>query len=203
MAANDGPIPVRTLAHAARLMRGMAQLERYGIAANKPVLSYSKLLARVSEVVTTVRGLTSLRGEVDRLGVSVREGIGPARFVDGHTVETGSGLQFTADRFILCTGGVPRRLTVSGAELTPTPSDAWGLTEAPRRLLVVGGGMTGLQVASIFRAFGSEVRIFQRGPRILPDEDEDVATTVAAALRESGIDVQEGFGAIESFEKTS
>ena len=69
-------------------------------------------------------------------------------------------------------------------------------------MLVVGGGATGVQVASIFNAFGSRVQLFQAGPRILPTEDEDVSAAVAAAFRESGIVVREDFGTIESFEKT-
>ena len=69
-------------------------------------------------------------------------------------------------------------------------------------MLVVGGGATGVQVASIFNAFGTRVQLFQAGPRILPTEDEDVSAAVAAAFRESGMVVRENFGAIESFEKT-
>jgi pyruvate/2-oxoglutarate dehydrogenase complex dihydrolipoamide dehydrogenase (E3) component len=68
--------------------------------------------------------------------------------------------------------------------------------------LVIGGGATGVQLASIFNAFGSEVQLFQAGPRILPTEDEDVSAAVAAAFRRAGIAVREGFGSIESFEKT-
>jgi pyruvate/2-oxoglutarate dehydrogenase complex dihydrolipoamide dehydrogenase (E3) component len=69
-------------------------------------------------------------------------------------------------------------------------------------MLVIGGGATGAQVASIFNAFGSRVHLFQAGPRILPTEDEDVSAAVAAAFRGSGIVVREDFGEIESFEKT-
>src|SRR5262245_54158951 len=69
-------------------------------------------------------------------------------------------------------------------------------------MLVVGGGATGVQVASIFRAFGSSVELYQAGPRILSSEDENVSMAVAAALRDSGMVVREDFGAIESFEKT-
>ena len=54
MAANDGPVPVRTLAHASRLMRDAKQLGRYGVTVSKPVLDYSRLLARVREVVEDV-----------------------------------------------------------------------------------------------------------------------------------------------------
>jgi len=67
---------------------------------------------------------------------------------------------------------------------------------------VIGGGATGAQVASIFNAFGSRIKLFQSGPRILPTEDEEVSAVVADAFRESGIEVREDFGSIESFEKT-
>jgi dihydrolipoamide dehydrogenase len=69
-------------------------------------------------------------------------------------------------------------------------------------MMVIGGGATGAQVASIFNAFGSRMKLFQSGPRILPTEDEEVSAAVAAAFRESGIEVREDFGSIESFEKT-
>jgi dihydrolipoamide dehydrogenase len=111
-------------------------------------------------------------------------------------------MRVRADKFIICTGGASRRLPVPGAELTATHSDAWGLTEAPTSMIVIGGGATGAQVASVFSAFGSRIQLFHLGPRILPTEDEDVSAAVAAAFRDSGIEVREDFGTIESFEKT-
>ena len=72
----------------------------------------------------------------------------------------------------------------------------------PPSMLVIGGGATGAQVASVFNAFGSQVQLFHRGPRILPTEDEDISAAVASAFRSAGIVVQESFGEIESFEKT-
>jgi pyruvate/2-oxoglutarate dehydrogenase complex dihydrolipoamide dehydrogenase (E3) component len=77
------------------------------------------------------------------------------------------------------------------------------LTIVPPSMLVIGAGATGAQVASIFNAFGSHVQFFQAGPRILPTEDEEVSTEVAAAFRAAGIEVRENFGAIDSFEKTA
>ncbi|MGH8471055.1 MAG: FAD-dependent oxidoreductase [Gammaproteobacteria bacterium] len=202
MAANDGPVPVRTLAHAARLIRDARQLGLYGIAVSDPVLEYPRLLARVREVVDDVRTHSAFRGQIDSLGVTVYERAGAARFADPHSIETESGLRLEAEKVIICTGGVSRRLSVPGFELTATHSDAWGLTFVPPSMLVIGGGATGAQVASIFNAFGSRVQLFQAGPRILPTEDEDVSAAVAAALRESGIVMRENFGEIESFEKT-
>ena len=70
-------------------------------------------------------------------------------------------------------------------------------------MLVIGGGETGMQVASIFNAFGCRVELFETGPRVLAAEDEDVAAAVAAGCRKAGIVVHENFGAVHSFEKTS
>jgi pyruvate/2-oxoglutarate dehydrogenase complex dihydrolipoamide dehydrogenase (E3) component len=202
MAANDGPVPVRTLAHAARLMREARQLGQYGITVSEPRLEYPRLLARVREVVNDVRTHSLRREYVDGLGVTIYEKAGTVRFADPHTIEIESGLRLQADKIILCAGGTSRRLSVPGFELTATHSDAWGLTAVPPSMLVIGGGATGVQVASIFNAFGSRVQLFQAAPRILPTEDEEVSEAVAAAFRESGIVVRENFGAIEAFEKT-
>lgn len=202
MAALDGPVPVRTLAHAARLLRDARQLARYGIAVSEPALDYPRLLARVREVVDEVRAHAALRRQIDAAGVEVHERTGGARFLDAHTVETPSGLRLRADRFILCTGGSSRRLPIPGFELTATHSDAWGLTAVPPSMLVVGAGATGVQVASIFNAFGTRVELFEAGPRIVQTEDEDVSAAVAAAFRAAGIQVHEGFGAIEAFERS-
>jgi dihydrolipoamide dehydrogenase len=203
MAANDGPVPVRTLAHAARLMRDARQLGRYGIGVSEPSLDYSRLLTRVREVVHDVREQSSFRHQIDSAGVTVHEKAGTCRFVDSHTIESDSGLRLQADKFIICTGGVSRQLSVPGSEFTCTHSDAWALTSVPPSIIVIGAGATGAQVASVFNAFGSRIHLFQSGPRILPTEDEDVSAEVAAAFRESGIDVRESFGKIDSFEKTA
>jgi len=203
MAANDGPVPVRTLAHAARLIREARQLGRYGIVVGEPVLDYQRLLERVQEVVTDVRAHSTFRSQIDSVNVAVHERVGCAHFVDSHTIETATGLRLRADKIIICTGGGSRRLSVPGSEFTATHSDAWALTSVPPSMIVIGAGATGAQVASIFHAFGSQVQLFHTGSRILPTEDEDVSAAVAVAFRQSGIVVRENFGCVESFEKTA
>jgi dihydrolipoamide dehydrogenase len=202
MAATDGPVPVRTLAHAARLLREARQLGRYGITVSEPVLDYPKLIARAKEVVGEVRAHSAFREQIDSLGVIVRENAGAARFTDPQHIETESGLKLASDRIIVCTGGVSRRLAVPGAEFTSTHRDAFALTSVPPSMLVIGAGATGVQVASIFGAFGSHVQLFQTGPRILPGEDEDVSSAVATAFRDSSVVVHENLRAVEAFEKT-
>jgi dihydrolipoamide dehydrogenase len=169
---------------------------------SEPVLDYPRLLARVGEVVNDVRTNSSLRPQIDSLGVTVHQYAGVARFVDEHTIKTECGLKLQAEKIIICTGGVSRKLSVPGFELANTHSDAWGLTSVPPSMLVVGAGATGVQVASIFNAFGSRIQLFQTGPRILPSEDEDVSAVVATAFRKAGVAVHENISAIESFEKT-
>jgi dihydrolipoamide dehydrogenase len=203
MAANDGPIPVRTLAHTARLIRESRQLARYGVAVTDPHLEYPRLLDRVREVVSQVRSHSALRPDLDRLGVTIYEHAGNAHFVDAQTIEADNGLRLKGEKIILCAGGCSRKLRVPGSELTATHSDAWHLTSIPPTMIVVGAGATGAQVASIFNAFGSKVHLYEAGPRILPTEDEDVSILVAKAFRDSGITIHENFGKIEGFEKTA
>jgi pyruvate/2-oxoglutarate dehydrogenase complex dihydrolipoamide dehydrogenase (E3) component len=202
MSANDGPVPVRTLAHAARLIDGARQLDAYGVTVGEPVLDYPKLLRRVRDAVRDVRACSYLRPQIEALGVNVREHAGKARFVDPHTIETERGLRLGADAVIVCTGGTSRPLPIPGFEHTSTHCAAWALSSVPPSMIVVGGGATGLQVASVFHAFGTKVELFEAAPRIAMSEDADVSAALAAAFRASGIPVHEQFGTIESFEKT-
>src|SRR5688572_17835797 len=86
MAANDGPVPVRTLAHAARLIRDARQLGQYGIKVGVPDLDYALLLERVREVSCDVRAHSAFRRQIDDAGVTVHEQCGAVRFVDRNTI---------------------------------------------------------------------------------------------------------------------
>src|SRR5690348_6530302 len=201
MAANDGPVPVRTLAQAARLIREARQLPRYGIASTEPSVDYPRLLARVREVTAAVREQTLLRDDLDRAGVRIYEQAGPARFADAHTVESDQGPRLHADKVVVCTGGTSRPLPVPGFELTATHSNAWNLSSVPPSMLVVGAGATGVQVASIFNAFGCRVHLVEVAPRILMSEDREVSEAVGAALAASGVQIVQDAGAIDRFER--
>jgi pyruvate/2-oxoglutarate dehydrogenase complex dihydrolipoamide dehydrogenase (E3) component len=202
MAANDGPVPVRTLAHTAHLMRNARQLGQYGVVINEPELDYQRLLERVSEVTRDVRERTTLRTVIESHGGAIRECTGPVRFEDAHTIVTETGLRLESEKFIICTGRVSKKLPIPGFEHTSTHSAAWSLTTVPKSMIVVGCGATGAQVASVFNTFGTRVELFEATPHILPAEDHDIAAAVAAAFQHDGIKVSENFGSIDSFEKT-
>jgi len=170
----------------------------------QPRLEEPERCVRINRLVIESTSLpVAERERIDALGVTIHEHVGSVRFADPHTIVTTAGLRLQAEKIIICTGGVSRRLPVPGFEFTSTHSDAWRLTAVPPSMLVIGGGDAGLQVASIFNAFGSQVQILETAPRILLHADDDVAAAVAAAFRASGIVVRENFGAIESFEKTA
>jgi dihydrolipoamide dehydrogenase len=201
MATTDGPVPVRTLAHAARLVREAQQLARYGITSVQPQVTYSKLLERVREVVVEVYDKVSHVDELQALDVAVYENVGAAQFVDPHTVSA-DGVQLKGKSIIICAGGHSRPLPIPGFELTVTHSDAWSLSEIPKSMIVVGSGATGAQVASIFNAFGTKVSMFEIAPRILMTEDEEVSKVVKDAFLGHGMKITEGFDGIDAFEKT-
>lgn len=202
MATNDGPVPVRTLAHAARLVREARQLEQYGITSVPPEVDYSKLLKRVQGVVREVHERLNPRSELESLGVTVHEHAGLARFLDPHTIETESGLRLEGRKIIICAGGKPRRLNIPGIEHTATHSDAWGLRSIPQSMIVVGSGATGVQVASVFSAFGTKVSLFEVAPRILMTEDHDVSAAMKRELRAAGIEVFEGIDGVVAVERS-
>ena len=201
MAATDGPVPVRVLAQAARLRREARQLERYGIQVGESMLDYGRLLERVREVVAEVGDSSTMRSQLEEVGVTVIDNVGTASFVDPHTLQAENGVRVHADKIIVSAGGTNRRLPVPGAELVGSHHDAWSLTSVPDSLLVIGAGATGVQVASVFCELGARVMLFEAGPRILATEDEDVSRVMADAFRASGMDVYEGFGRIVEFQR--
>jgi pyruvate/2-oxoglutarate dehydrogenase complex dihydrolipoamide dehydrogenase (E3) component len=161
------------------------------------VLDYPRLLARVREVVDDARAHAVFRRQVDAAGVAVHEHAGIARFADAYRVETQSGLRFGAEKIIVCTGGVSRRLAVPGFELTATHSDAWGLTSAPPTIQILAPGANGAQVASIFNALGTRVELFQAAPH--PADRGRRRVHCGSPLRFAlPIAVHEDFGSIES-----
>ena len=200
---NDGCVPTRVLAHAARLMRETAQHDAYGLMGERPQLDFARLMKRTQQVVYTIHEKKQMLKHLQSSGVTAFVGAGNARFVDDHTIELGDGRQFSARRFILCVGGHARRLPFPGAELTLNHGDLWNLRQLPRRLAVVGGAATGCQMASIMNTFGAQVTLLDVAPHILPIEDAAVTEALTQAFTERGITIVSGMSGVERVEKTA
>ncbi len=201
---NDGCVPTRVLAHAARLMSNARQYAAYGITLPDPELDFQRLLARTQEIVYEVHEKKQLAAHLEASGVQVFAPAGAARFVDPHTIELGeSGQRVQARRFILCAGGRARRLDFPGEELSLTHSDIWRLDRLPRSIAVVGGAATGCQLASIFDAFGAQVTLLEVAPRILRAEDDSISAAITAAFTRRGMTVVTGISGIQSIERAA
>jgi len=127
--------------------------------------------------------------------------VGNSRFVDAYTLEFESGEQIQGRRFIICVGGSARRLDFPGAEYALTHSDVWMLKDLPESVVIVGGGATGCQLASVMQAFGADVTLLDVAPRILLSEDAAVADLIETQFEEHGINVVTGIDGLDSIEK--
>jgi len=198
---NDGCVPTRVLAKAARLMRDADQFHSFGLEIPKPELDFKRLMSRVQQTVYTIHEKKQLIDHLAQSGVKVYSEVGPAHFTDPHTVELPDGTQLEAQKFILCAGGRARRLDFPGAEYASTHNDIWTLKDPPRSLVIVGGAATGCQVGSIFEAFGTKISILERAPRILGVEDEDISKAIQSEFTRRGIEVITGIQTVEKIEK--
>jgi pyruvate/2-oxoglutarate dehydrogenase complex dihydrolipoamide dehydrogenase (E3) component len=198
---NDGCVPTRVLAKAARLRRDAEQFARYGLEGEPPEVDFVRLLNRTQHIVYTIHEKKQLRGQLEAAGVRVFERVGTASFLDEYTLTLDGGERLQGEKFILCNGGHARRIPFPGSEHALTHSDIWALKRVPRSVAVVGGAATGCQLASIFAAFGARVRLLDVAPRILAAEDEAVSDGVAEAFGRRGIEIITRIGGIEGIEK--
>lgn len=198
---NDGCVPTRVLAKAARLLRNAEQFDAYGLVGERPVVDLAKLMSRTQEIVYKIHEKKQLVQHLNNSGVTVYIGAGEARFVDAHTITLDGDQQLQAEKFIICAGGHARRLNFPGSEYALTHSDVWSLRRLPRSVLIIGGAATGCQLASIFAAFGTSTTVFELGPRLLALEDETVAQSIQQAFEKRGIEIINGFGGVERIEK--
>ncbi|MFL5702119.1 MAG: dihydrolipoyl dehydrogenase family protein, partial [Ktedonobacteraceae bacterium] len=191
---NDGPAPVRTLARAARLARDAGSWETFGLKGARPVIDLAAVLANARRVALYAHEKKHMAESVRNTGVELIEGVGPARFLDEHTVEVADGRRWQADYIIIAVGGQGRKLPVPGAELALTYDDIWSLQQLPATVAVVGGAATGCQLASILEDFGCQVSLLELAPRLISQEDEDIAVALAAAFQKQGMTVITGAG---------
>ncbi len=194
---NDGCVPTRVLARAARLLRDAHQLDNYGLVTELPELDFGALMSRVQQVVYTIHEKKQLIRHLEDSRVAVYTNTGSARFVDPHRMETENGVRFRADKFILSAGGRPRRLPFPGADLALTHSDVWSLRRLPKSVAIIGAAATGCQLASIFAAFDCAVAILDIAQTVLPSEDPEISAGMQGAFESRGIRIETGISGVD------
>src|SRR5215216_673217 len=198
---NDGCVPTRVLARAARLARDAEQFADYGLDGAPPAVDFARLLNRTQRIVYEIQEKKQLRKQLEMAGASVLDRTGDAAFVDEHTLTLGDGSRIRGEKFVVCAGGHARRMGLPGAEHALTHSDVWTMRGLPSSVAVVGAAATGCQLASVFAAFGSRVRLLEVSPRILAAEDEAVSEGVAEAFERRGIEIVTDIGGVEKVDR--
>ena len=206
---NDGCVPTRALAKTARLVRDAEQFADYGLQGTTPEVDFPAVLASAGRVVDEVHDKKRLRDRLEEAGVEVLDDVGDVRFVNPHTLllenggPGGAACEVRGERFVICAGGHARRLEFPGSEHALTHSDVWEMESLPGSVAIIGAAATGCQLASIFAAFGSRVRLLDLAPRILPGEDESVSEIVGECFARRDIEVETGIGGVTGIERIS
>jgi dihydrolipoamide dehydrogenase len=197
---NWGCIPTKTLLRSASAYLQAQHLAEFGVQVNgTPTVDWPAVLARKEAVVGT------LVGGVDSLlaahGVQVFSGA--ARLINPHSVEvssligTGENSEKTilgARHTVIATGSVAARPPIPGLNLSGVvTSDAIvGLEVLPRRLIIIGGGVIGIEFATLFRALGTQVTVVEMLPNILPPVDQELAKRYRLLLKQQGVSLKLG-----------
>lgn len=194
---NAGCIPTKCLCHSAEV-HDEVLAAGYADAA----VDIAALVAHKDSVVEKLRqGVAML---MKTPGITLVQG--EARFVDAHTVVVrkvdGEEEQFTAPNVIIATGSVTKFLPIPGAHAQGviTSTEALNLTTLPKRLCIIGGGVIGMEFASIFRSLGVEVEVVEFMKEILPAFDRDIAKRLRTSLKKRGIGSHVGAAAKAIYE---
>jgi pyruvate/2-oxoglutarate dehydrogenase complex dihydrolipoamide dehydrogenase (E3) component len=186
---NNGCIPTKTLVASARTAHVARRAAEYGIKIGGTVRAdMPQVKARKDAIVReSNEGITHWLDGME--GCTVYRG--HARFVAARTVEVG-GERLTATRIFINVGGRAAVPPMPGLERVPyyTNSNIMDVDFLPKHLLVVGGSYIGLEFAQMYRRFGSAVTVVQRGPRLVPREDEDVSAAIHDIMEQEGIELR-------------
>ncbi|MFQ5572337.1 MAG: mercuric reductase [Rhodothermales bacterium] len=189
---NVGCTPTKTMVASARVAYLARRADDYGVQPNPVRVNMAEVRKRKQAIVESFRN-GSQRQLENTEGVDLL--FGDASFTGPKTVQvrlkSGEIRDLTADKIFINTGGRPEKPPVTGLDTVQTldSTSIMELDVLPEHLLVLGGGYIGLEFGQMFRRFGSEVTVVQRGKQLLAREDPDVADEVAKIVREDGVEV--------------
>lgn len=183
---NEGCIPTKCLCKNAEVVDTIREAEKFGIDDFTFTLDFNEVTARKNNVVSQLReGIATLLK-----GAKVNVVEAKARFKNSTTVEA-EGMEYTAENIIIATGSDSRSLPIEGHDLAcvKDSSDMLNIEYIPESLTIIGGGVIGLEFASIFASFGSKVTVIEFMKQILPPFDSDIAKRLKQALSKRGIKI--------------
>jgi pyruvate/2-oxoglutarate dehydrogenase complex dihydrolipoamide dehydrogenase (E3) component/uncharacterized membrane protein YdjX (TVP38/TMEM64 family) len=189
---NYGCVPSKALIRTATLLHQMKHSQAYGVTSAQASLDFAEVMERVARIVREIEPHDSV-ARYCGLGVDVV--LGRAKIVDPWTVQIeldgGATQTLTTRCIVVATGAEPFVPPLPGlGEVGCLTSDTlWGLRELPKRLVVLGGGPIGCELAQAFARLGAQVTQVEMAPRILLKEDAEVSALAKAALEADGVEV--------------
>ena len=189
---NYGCVPSKALIRSAKAMKQLRNAHRLGIRDVLGEVDFAGVMRRVHEVIGAIEPHDSVE-RYTLLGVEVLKG--HARITSPWTVEIrqadGSVRTLTTRSIVIAAGASPFVPPIPGLKEADflTSDTIWGLTELPKRLVVLGGGPIGCELAQSFACLGSAVTQVEMAPRLMLREDPEVSDLVAASLRVDGVNV--------------
>jgi dihydrolipoamide dehydrogenase len=180
---NYACIPAKAVLRVADVLDEVTHADEFGIKVAKPQVEFASVTARREKVITTLTGGVS--GLFKKNGVELIEGeaslAGPGKVNVGET-------EIAAKTIVLATGSVKK--PIPGTEFAGRvigTEEAWGLTELPKTLAVVGAGASGSEIASAYARLGVDVLLFEALERVLPTEDADISRLAERGLKRQGM----------------
>jgi len=188
---NRGCIPTKSMVKSASLWRELQEAGEFGIEVENPRINYDKVLARQEKVVKTlVAGTETL---MKKNKIEVFSGAAAVEQPGKVTVsmEDGSKLVLETDKIIIATGSTTARIPVPGLDMPGilTSDSILQLPQIPDSLTIIGGGVIGMEFASIFSAFGSHVTVVEMLPNILPMVDDEITKRLRPVFKKAGINI--------------
>ena len=201
---NYGCVPSKALIKSARIAHQMRHADTYGLTPHEAQFDFRAVMARIRNVIATIEPNDSVE-RYSGLGVDME--LGHARILDPWTVEItrhdGTTQRLTTRSIVIAAGAAPLvpplpGLTESNHLTSDTLWDAFSaLDTIPKRIIVLGGGPIGCELAQSLARLGAQVQQVEMGPRVLPREDDDVAAIAHASLVGSGVEVLTGHAALQ------
>lgn len=191
---NEGCIPTKCLCRNAELISLFKEGEKFGIDDFTFSVDYNKIISRKKEVVETLRqGVDTLLNQAKVTVVNAK-----AKFKDAKTL-IADGIEYQGDRIIIATGSASKSLPITGHDLkcVRDSSAILALEYVPATLTIIGGGVIGMEFASIFSQLGSKVTVIEFMKNILPTFDSDISKRLKQILSKKGINIITGATAKE------
>ena len=186
---NRGCIPTKALLHGAEVFQTVKASAVYGIKTGEVSLDFAKLAAHKDSVVSKLRGGIAALEKAN--GVTVIEGFGVLKRPD--LIEV-NGKEISAGKIILATGSAPMRPPIPGAASPKVLTSDEVLTSAacPESLIIIGGGVIGLEFAGLFSALGKKVTVLEMMPAILPGVDGEISARLIQVLQQKKVEIITG-----------